>query len=124
VIADAVVDAVVDASASRRRSHASIVRRGCIRSHPVRCSVRRPRMHVVVAPTCVDRRRAMPTGSRNFAQSGLCGAEKRPLDEKNYGCRSRPLRCIPGCSWCPRRQWRRRADVSRVKHETAEKKMF
>jgi len=53
-------------------------------------------MRVAVVPTCVDRPRASPIGSRNFAQSGLCGAEKRPLGEKKCSRRSPPFRCVRG----------------------------
>jgi hypothetical protein len=123
MVADAVADTVGCVVSACRRSLASSARiapRGWRRPHPMR----RPRMRVVVAPTCVDGRRAMPRGLRNFAQSGLCGAEKRPLDEKKEGCRSPPFHRVPGCPRRLRRRRRRRADVSRVKHETAEKKMF
>jgi hypothetical protein len=86
--------------------------------------IRRPRMRVVVAPARVDRRRTPPIGLRNFAQSGLCGAEKRPPDEKKCSCRSLPFHRTPGCLSRRWRSLRQRTDVSRVKHETAEKKMF
>ncbi len=65
-----------------------------------------------------------PTSLRNFAQSGLCGAEKRPCRTKRFRLPFIAERCARGCQ---RRRCRWRAmpaGVSRVKHETAEKKMF
>ncbi|MFD0725276.1 hypothetical protein [Lysobacter brunescens] len=127
-----IVDAVGDANVATRCRHGDAMPiMACIDRAsrmppvvPIRRPVRCPNMCVVVAPACVDRRRTLPNGSRNFAQSGLCGAEKRPLDEKKCSRRSPPFRRAPACPPCRRRRLCSSVDVSRVKHETAEKKMF